>query len=110
MLIRAEAGFQLGMADEAESMINQIRLRAGLGELSGITLQQIYNERRWEMAMEHERWFDLVRTGQAQSAMAADGKTFIPEFMKCSQYRTTNCSKRRKVNPKQWILIILILT
>lgn len=78
MLIRAEAGFQLGMADEAESMINQIRLRAGLGELSGITLQQIYNERRWEMAMEHERWFDLVRTGQAQSAMAADGKTFIP--------------------------------
>jgi hypothetical protein len=29
------------------------------------------------MAMEHDRWFDLVRTGQAQAAMAADGKTFI---------------------------------
>lgn len=78
MLIRAEAGFHLGMTDEVENMINDIRERAGLGDLSGITLQQIYNERRWEMAMEHERWFDLVRTGQAQAAMAADGKTFIP--------------------------------
>jgi glutamate mutase epsilon subunit len=30
------------------------------------------------MAMEHDRWFDIVRTGQAVAAMAADGKTFIP--------------------------------
>jgi hypothetical protein len=29
------------------------------------------------MAMEHDRWFDIVRTGTAQAAMAADGKTFI---------------------------------
>jgi len=29
-----------------------------------------------ELAFEHDRWFDLVRTGQAQAAMAADGKTF----------------------------------
>lgn len=78
MLIRAEAGFHLGMNDEVENMINPLRLRAGLTELSGITLQQIYNERRWEMAMEHERWFDIVRTGQAQAAMAANGKTFVP--------------------------------
>ena len=27
--------------------------------------------------MEHDRWFDLNRTGQAQAAMAADGKTFV---------------------------------
>jgi len=27
--------------------------------------------------MEHDRWFDIVRTGTAQAAMAADGKTFI---------------------------------
>lgn len=77
LLIRAEAAFQMGMTNEAEDIINQLRLRAGLEEISGITIQQVYNERRWEMAMEHERWFDLVRTGQAQAAMAADGKTFI---------------------------------
>jgi starch-binding outer membrane protein, SusD/RagB family len=78
MLIRAEAAFHNGMASEAEDIINELRQRAGLEEISGITLQQIYNERRWEMAMEHDRWFDLVRTGQALTAMAADGKTFIP--------------------------------
>ena len=78
MLIKAEAAFHNGMASEAEDIINELRLRAGLDEISGITLQQIYNERRWEMAMEHDRWFDLVRTGQAVAAMAADGKTFIP--------------------------------
>ena len=27
--------------------------------------------------MEHDRWFDLIRTGQAKTAMAADGKTFV---------------------------------
>jgi hypothetical protein len=26
---------------------------------------------------EHDRWFDIVRTGQAKSVMAADGKTFV---------------------------------
>ncbi len=78
LLIRAEAAFQIGMTTEAEDIINKIRERAGLGEIALTTIQQIYNERRWEMAMEHDRWFDLVRTGQAQSAMAANGKTFIP--------------------------------
>src|SRR5690606_25929215 len=73
LLIRAEAGFHVGSA-EAVDRINELRVRAGLDELGSVTLQQIWNERRWEMAMEHDRWFDLVRTGQAQSAMAADGK------------------------------------
>ena len=30
-----------------------------------------------ELAFEHDRWFDIIRTGQAQSAMAANGKTFV---------------------------------
>lgn len=77
LLIRAEAAFQNGNTQEALNQVNTIRNRAGLASLTSITLQQIYNERRWEMAMEHDRWFDLVRTGQAQAAMAADGKTFI---------------------------------
>lgn len=77
MLIRAEAAFQAGMTGEAEDLINELRLRAGLDEKTGITLQDVYNERRWEMAMEHDRWFDLVRTGQAAAAMTAVGKTFV---------------------------------
>ncbi len=77
LLIRAEAGFHIGMTSEAVDRITEIRLRAGLTAVTSVTLQSIWNERRAEMAMEHDRWFDIVRTGQAQSAMAADGKNFI---------------------------------
>lgn len=77
LLIRAEAAFHIGNTDEALDQINVIRDRAGLEDLATITLEQIYKERRLEMAMEHDRWFDLVRTGQAVAAMNAVGKTFI---------------------------------
>lgn len=77
LLIRAEAAFELGNTNEALTQVNVIRQRAGLADLTTITLPSIYNERRWEMAMEHDRWFDLVRTGQAKTAMAANGKTFV---------------------------------
>lgn len=76
LLIRAESGFHVGMTSESVDRINDIRLRAGLAAVTSVTLQSIWKERRAEMAMEHDRWFDIVRTGQAQSAMAADGKTF----------------------------------
>jgi hypothetical protein len=76
LLIRAESGFHIG-SSESVSRINELRVRAGLADVSSVTLQSILTERRWEMAMEHERWFDLVRTGTAQAAMAANGKTFI---------------------------------
>ncbi len=78
LLIKAEAAFQNGASGEALEIINDLRDRAGLPERNSLTLEDIYNERRWEMAMEHDRWFDLVRTGTAQSAMAAVGKVFIP--------------------------------
>jgi len=77
LLIRAEAGFHIGSTGEALAQINTIRHRAGLPDATSVTLQSIWTERRHEMAMEHDRWFDLIRTGQAPAAMAADGKTFI---------------------------------
>lgn len=77
LLIRAEAASELGMVTEATDRVNEIRLRAGLAELTSVTINDVWNERRLEMAMEHDRWFDLVRTGQALTAMAANGKTFI---------------------------------
>ncbi|MFN3968822.1 RagB/SusD family nutrient uptake outer membrane protein [Flavobacterium sp.] len=77
LLIRAEAAFHLGLNSEATDRINDLRARAGLPIVSSVTLDNILKERRAEMAMEHDRWFDLIRTGQASAAMAADGKTFI---------------------------------
>ncbi len=77
LLIRAESAFHLGLTSEAVDRVNDIRIRAGLAAVSTVTLESILKERRAEMAMEHDRWFDIVRTGQAQAAMTANGKTFI---------------------------------
>ncbi len=77
LLIHAEAAFKLGNTSEALTQVNVIRNRALLPSLTTLTIQQLFNERRWEMAMEHDRWFDLVRTGQAKAAMEANGKDFV---------------------------------
>lgn len=77
LLINAEAAFELGNTSQAVATVNIIRNRAGLPALSTITQDELYNERRWEMAMEHDRWFDLIRTGKAKTAMQAVGKDFI---------------------------------
>ena len=79
-LIHAEAANELGNAPAALASLNLVRTRVNLPEVagSGTALRNlIWKERRLELAFEHDRWFDLVRTGQAQAAMAANGKTFI---------------------------------
>ncbi|WP_028376789.1 RagB/SusD family nutrient uptake outer membrane protein [Leeuwenhoekiella sp. MAR_2009_132] len=81
LLIRAEALNELGQSAAALTPLNRVRSRVSLPAVT--TTDQaalrplIWKERRLELAMEHDRWFDLIRTGQAKAAMAADGKTFI---------------------------------
>ncbi len=77
LLIHAEAAFELGNTSEALTQVNIIRNRAGLPSLTSLTIDELYNERRWEMAMEHDRWFDIIRTGKASAAMLVVGKNFI---------------------------------
>jgi hypothetical protein len=59
----------------ADDAVNLVRNRAGLNDLTGATQQDIWDERRAELAMEEDRFFDLVRTGQAATALA--GKGFV---------------------------------
>lgn len=80
LLMKAEALNELGQTSEAIPLLNLIRHRAGLGDTpavaQGDVRTAIWKERRVEMAFEHDRFFDLVRTGQAKAAFAIDGKTF----------------------------------
>jgi starch-binding outer membrane protein, SusD/RagB family len=79
LLINAEAANQLNNSGTAIADLNMVRARAGLGPTSATTqpdLQTaIWNERRVELAMEHDRFWDLVRQGRAAQVMIASGKT-----------------------------------
>ena len=80
LLMKAEALNELGQTSDAIPLLNQIRNRAGLANTAAVSQADvktaIWKERRVEMAFEHDRFFDLVRTGQAKSAFAVDGKVF----------------------------------
>lgn len=79
LLIQAEAANEIGQ--DALTPLNRVRTRVNLAPVASMSKDQlrlkIWNERRLELAFEHDRWFDLVRTGQAKEMMAKDGKTFI---------------------------------
>ncbi|MBK7561920.1 MAG: RagB/SusD family nutrient uptake outer membrane protein [Chitinophagaceae bacterium] len=75
LLMAAEANNRATAANDtkAQTYLNLVR-RRGFGDLlhdissTGTTLKQaIWDERRLELAMEGDRFFDLVRTGQAVS-------------------------------------------
>ncbi|MFL9845143.1 RagB/SusD family nutrient uptake outer membrane protein [Flavobacterium rhizosphaerae] len=80
-LIAAEAANELGNTSAALANLNTVRERVNLADATAANQtdlrQAIWKERRLELAFEHDRWFDLIRTGQAASAMAAAGKNFI---------------------------------
>ena len=57
----------------ATDAINIIRRRVGLSNLANVTLQQVLDERRSELALEEDRFFDLVRQGNAATVLAPLG-------------------------------------
>jgi starch-binding outer membrane protein, SusD/RagB family len=78
LLINAEAANEIGNSSLAIADLNQVRSRANLPptSASGQTglRQAIWNERRIELAMEHDRFWDIVRQGRAALLMHAVGK------------------------------------
>jgi hypothetical protein len=50
---------------ETAGGINQVRSRVGLSPLGAYSLGALKRERRWELAFEGHRWFDLMRWGDA---------------------------------------------
>ena len=73
LLMYAEALNETNKISEAFPYINLVRKRADLGEISGLSQEElrlaIERERRVEFLEEGHRWFDLIRTGRAISVI-----------------------------------------
>jgi starch-binding outer membrane protein, SusD/RagB family len=74
LLMNAEAGVHLGLGDPT-ARINLLRERADLPSKGTVSLDDVLHERRVELAMEHDRFWDIVRQGNAANLMHAAGKT-----------------------------------
>ena len=106
LLMRAEAYAQLGQADQAINLVNQLRSRAATSTQMISSYPNTYGvkmyisnyrgsyskdqavkivkmERRLEMGMESERFFDLVRWGDAATVL---NKYFSEEISSCAIY------------------------
>ena len=60
-LVYAEACFLTGDSSTALEYVNKIRERAGADKLESISYEDIWKERRLELALEGDRWYDYVR-------------------------------------------------
>ncbi len=81
LLMAAEAAFETGNTGLASTYINQVRARArnGANILPDVTatLEAIKHERRIELAMEGERFYDVVRWGDGPTLLGSLG--FLPK-------------------------------
>lgn len=87
LLIAAEALNENGKSGQALTYLNEVRARARGGAtnvLPNVTTtdkdqlrQRIWRERRAELALEQNRWFDLARQNRLATVMQAVGKNFV---------------------------------
>jgi hypothetical protein len=61
-----------GVVKTAEEALHDVRYRVGLPDVAA-TVEHILDERRAELALEEDRFFDLVRTGKAATELASKG-------------------------------------
>jgi starch-binding outer membrane protein, SusD/RagB family len=71
LLMNAEAAVNTNNLTQAKLSLNKVRKRAGLGDTpandqTSLRLA-VWNERRAELAMEFDRYFDVIRQGRAQA-------------------------------------------
>ena len=85
LLNKAEALAETGKDAEALTLVNQIRVRAGLtaapATLVGQDLKdEVFLQRRLELALEGHYFFDLVRTGRAAKTLTTwnDNQALLP--------------------------------
>ncbi len=81
LLMHAEALTRgaTGTGMTADEAVNEVRIRAGLGTLSGVTADQVMDEKLAELGMEWgTRFYDMVRL-EKYDELSYDGRTFTAD-------------------------------
>ncbi|MDW3192779.1 MAG: RagB/SusD family nutrient uptake outer membrane protein [Cytophagales bacterium] len=90
LLIAAEAAVEMGDNNKAQTYLNRVRARARNGAVDGdnvkyppssfpadhfgsVTVEDVLEERRLELAFEGKRWYDIIRRDLGQSVFSAAG-------------------------------------
>jgi len=99
-LMQAEALVKVGSnPTRAKELLDAVRARVGLASVPA-TLDNIYNERRLELATEGHRFFDLVRTGKAVTVLGPLGyKAGKSEYLPIPQTEIDVTKGMIKQNP-----------
>jgi hypothetical protein len=97
--MQAECNVRLGNAAAAAPFLNQVRERAGLTDISAPTLQNIYDERGFELNMEGHRRQDMIRFGTYLNphGFVSQGQAYMELFPIPSAELVTN--PKLKQNP-----------
>lgn len=74
LLTKAEALAETAYPSaDALRLLNEVRKRAGLGQINPATLEEfktaLYKERRLELCFEGHEWHDIIRTGRLQAVL-----------------------------------------
>ncbi|MEN8804738.1 MAG: RagB/SusD family nutrient uptake outer membrane protein [Wenyingzhuangia sp.] len=95
LLIAAEAAVEIGNQEDAVTYVNLVRARARAGgswandysntsvpaDISGtVTVNDVLEERRYELAFECKRWYDIARRKIGAQAFGPNGLEVRPEF------------------------------
>ena len=79
LLLNAEAANELGDANKARESLNMVRARVGMPDVTvsdqALLRTAIWHERRVELAMEHDRFFDVIRQGRGAELFGPLGFT-----------------------------------
>ncbi len=74
-LLGAEAHLEAGNTAKATEYVNVIRRKAQIADLGTVTLQDIKDEKRFELCREGQLYQDLLRWGDAYENLKGVGKT-----------------------------------
>ena len=85
-----------GSMSEATGYVNEVRARAGLPALNGVTIDDILTERHLEFCGEGKRYFDLVRAEGISGATQKATTVLVPDSY---GYRTNSWTASKKHIP-----------